>query len=102
MVLYKEEYGTETNSNEASYHKGLATTIASMGQYTSSNMTNELTSVGDTTITAIINANGTLESYQVVSPYSMRMRSPVNGIAGIDSFGMLIGGNLTSVYTFKR
>lgn len=102
MVLYKEEYGTETNLDEAHYHKGFATTIASLGQFSTGNLENELTTVGDTTITAVINSNGTLDSYQVASPYTMKMKSPVNGIAGITSFGMQIKGNLTSAYIFKR
>lgn len=102
MVLYKEEYGTDTNSIEAHYHKGFATTVASLGQFSTGNIENELTTVGDTTITAIINADGTLDSYQVVSPYMMKMKSPVKGIVGINSFGMQIKGNLTSAYTFTR
>lgn len=102
VMLYKEEYGTETNLNEAPYHKGLSTTVASMGQVTSVSVTNELTTVGDTTITAVINADGTLDSYQVVSPYTMMMRSPVNGIVGIDSFGMQINGSIATLYTFTR
>jgi hypothetical protein len=103
LVLYKEEYGTETNSSEANYHRGFATTIASLGQFTSgTRIENQLTSVGDTTITAVINANGTLDSYQVSSPYTMKMKSPVNGLVGINSFGMQIKGNLTSAYTFTR
>ncbi len=102
MVLYKEEYGTETNLTEAHYHKGFATTIASLGQFSTGNIENQLTTVGDTTITAVINAQGTLDSYQVSSPYTMKIKSPVSGIAGITSFGMQIKGNLTSAYTFKR
>ena len=103
LVLYKEEYGTDTNEAEAHYHKGFATTIASLGQFTSgTRIENQLTSVGDTTITAVINANGTLDSYQVSSPYTMKMKAPVNGIVGINSFGMQIKGNLTSAYTFTR
>ena len=102
MVLYKEEYGSETNVNQAYYHNGFATTIASFNVLSSTELDNQLTSVGDTTITAVINADGTLESYQVSSPYSMKVKSPVNGIMGINSFGMQISGNVSSLYTFKR
>ena len=102
MQLYKEEYGTETNLTEAHYHKGFATTVASLGQFSTGSVENQLTSVGDTTITAVINAQGTLDSYQVSSPYTMKMKAPVSGIVGINSFGMQIKGNLTSAYTFKR
>ena len=102
MVLHKEEYGIETNISEAYYHNGFATTVASMGQFTSTDLQNEISSVGDTTITAVINANGTLDSYQVVSPYSMKMKQTVNGFGIIKSFGMLVSGNLASVYTFSR
>lgn len=102
MQLYKEEYGLETNINEAHYHKGFATTVASLGQFSTGSVQNQLTTVGDTTITAVINADGTLDSYKVSSPYTMKMRSPVNGIIGITSFGMQIKGNVSSVYTFTR
>lgn len=102
MVLYKEEYGSETNINQAYYHNGFATTIASFNVLSSTELDNQLTSVGDTTITAVINADGTLESYQVSSPYSMKVKSPVKGIMGINSFGMQISGNVSSLYTFKR
>ena len=102
MVLYKEEYGTETNLSEAHYHKGFATTVASLGQFVSTSVENQLTTVGDTTITAVINADGTLDSYLVASPYTMKMKSPVKGIVGINSFGMEIAGNVASVYKFTR
>ena len=102
MVLYKEEYGLETNVSDARYHKGFATTIASMGQLNSINFNNELSSVGETTITALVNADGTLDAYQVVSPYSMKMTTPISGFYGINSFGMLISGSLASIYTFTR
>ncbi len=102
MVLYKEEYGTETNISEAHYHKGFATTVASIGQFSTTTLENQLTTVGDTTITAVINADGTLDSYQVASPYSMKMKAPVNGIIGINNFGMQINGTVASLYTFKR
>ena len=102
MVLYKEEYGSETNVSQAFYHNGFATTVASFGSISSTDLENQLTSVGDTTITAVINADGTLDSYQVSSPYSMKVKAPVNGIMGINSFGMQVSGNVSSLYTFTR
>ena len=102
VVLYEETFGEAANITGAQYHPGLVTSIASLGYFTKDGLENEETSVGDTTITATINANGTLDSYQVSSPYSMKMRAPVEGIVGIKSFGMQISGTLSSSYTFTR
>lgn len=102
VELYEESFGSDTNVTSAFYHPGLVTTIASLGYFTRSGLENQLTSVGDTTITAIINADGTLDSYQVSSPYSMKVKSPVEGIMGITSFGMKISGSVSSAYTFTR
>ncbi len=102
VELYEETFGNETNVTDAFYHPGLVTTIASLGYFSSEGLENQLTTVGDTTITAVINADGTLDSYKVSSPYSMKMKAPVEGIAGITSFGMQISGKVTSGYTFTR
>ncbi len=102
VELYEETFGNETNVADAFYHPGLVTTIASLGYFSEDGLENQLTTVGDTTITAVINADGTLDSYKVSSPYSMRMKSPVEGISGIKSFGMEISGKVSSSYTFTR
>ncbi len=102
VTLYEESYGSETNVQQASYHNGFATTVASLGQFATGDTENQLTTVGDTTITAVVNAEGTLDSYQVSSPFSMKMKSPVNVIPAINSFGMKIIGTLSSAYKFTR
>ncbi len=102
VELYEESFGNETNVSDAFYHPGLVTSIASLGYFSGEGLENQLTTVGDTTITAVINADGTLDSYQVVSPYSMKVKAPVEGIAGITSFGMQISGSVSSSYTFTR
>lgn len=102
VELYEETFGNETNVTDAFYHPGLVTTIASLGYFSDEGLENQLTTVGDTTITAVINSDGTLDSYKVSSPYSMRMKAPVEGITGITSFGMQISGNVSSSYTFTR
>lgn len=102
VVLYEESYGSETNTDHADYHTGFATTVASLGQLTSGNTENQLTTVGDTAITAVVNADGTLDSYVVASPFTLKMKSPVEGIPAIDSFGMKIDGTVASTYKFTR
>ncbi len=102
VELYEETFGEETNVADAFYHPGLVTSIASLGYFSNDGLENQLTTVGDTTITAVINADGTLDSYQVSSPYSMKMKAPVEGIVGITSFGMQISGSVSSAYTFTR
>ena len=102
VTLYEESYGSETNVQHAFYHNGFATTVASLGQFATGDTENQLTTVGDTTITAVVNADGTLDSYQVSSPFSMKMKSPVTGLPAINSFGMKIIGTVTSAYKFTR
>lgn len=102
VVLYEETFGNETNVTDAFYHPGFVTSIASLGYFSKGGLENQLTSVGDTTITAVINADGTLDSYQVASPYSMKMKAPVEGVVGVTSFGMKISGTVSSAYTFER
>lgn len=102
VVLYEETFGEETNVTNAFYHPGFVTSIASLGYFAKDGLENQLTTVGDTTITAVINADGTLDSYQVASPYSMKMKAPVEGVVGVTSFGMKISGTASSAYTFTR
>ena len=102
VVLYEETFGIEANVADAFYHPGFVTSIASLGYFSKDGLENQLTTVGDTTITAVINADGTLDSYQVASPYSMKMKAPVEGVVGVTSFGMKISGTLSSAYTFER
>lgn len=102
VTLYEESYGTETNVDHAFYHNGFATTVASLGQFATGDTENQLTTVGDTVITAVVNADGTLDSYQVSSPFSIKMKSPVTGLPAINSFGMKIVGTVTSAYKFTR
>ena len=102
VELYEETFGNETNVANAFYHPGFVTTIASLGYFSKGELENQLTTVGDTTIIATINADGTLDSYQVASPYSMKVKAPVEGVTGIKSFGMQISGTVSSAYTFTR
>ena len=102
ITLYQESYGTETNVDHAFYHNGFATTVASLGQFATGDTENQLTTVGDTVITAVVNEDGTLDSYQVSSPFSMKMKSPVNGLPAINGFGMKIIGTVNSTYKFTR
>ena len=102
VVLYEETFGEETNVTDAFYHPGFVTSIASLGYFSNKNLENQLTTVGDTTITAVINADGTLDSYQVASPYSMKLKAPVEGVVGVTSFGMKISGTVSSAYIFER
>ncbi len=102
VELYEETFGNETNVSNAFYHPGFVTTIASLGYFSDGDLENQLTTVGDTTIMAVINADGTLDSYQVTSPYSMKMKTGVDGVSGIKSFGMQIKGTVSSGYTFTR
>ncbi len=61
-------------------------------------MSNELTSVGKSTIKAVINEKGTLNSFEAYAPYTMRMGT------GIDdsSISMEMIGYSKLNYTFTR
>ncbi|MBO7319142.1 MAG: fibronectin type III domain-containing protein, partial [Clostridia bacterium] len=57
VELYEETFGNETNVNDAFYHPGLVTTIASLGYFSNGELENQLTTVGDTTIIAVVNSD---------------------------------------------
>ncbi len=98
ITLKKESYGTETKKTEAYYHPGFVTTVANLGMGTDDTMYNQLTTVGDTTITAVINAKGTLDSFVVKSPYTLKMGADAEG----KSFSMGMTGYTNIDYTFTR
>lgn len=98
LTLKKESYGSETKKTEAYYHPGLVTTIANLGMGSDDTMQNQLTTVGDTTITAVINAKGTLDKFVVKSPYSLKMGADADGT----SFSMGMTGYTNIDYAFSR
>ena len=85
------------------YHPCFTTTVASLGYLSGSdqNLENELATVGDTVITATVNADGTLDDYTINSPYTMKIKYKVNNLM-VNSFGMYMTGNIISEYSFTR
>ena len=98
LTLKKEAYGSETKKTEAYYHPGLITTVANLGMGSDDTMQNQLTTVGETTITAVINAKGTLDKFAVNSPYTLKMGAEADGT----SFSMGMTGYTNIDYTFTR
>lgn len=101
--IKKETFGATLSKKQAYYHPGLITTIADMGGFDGM-MSNDNTSVGVTTITAVIGTNGMLESYKSESPYSMNLYADL----GVDkkgnsmSIGLELNGNSKLEYKFVR
>lgn len=103
LTLKQEKFGTSVGKTVPLYHPCFTTTVASLGYLTGSDakMENELSTVGDTVITATVNANGTLDDYTINSPYTMKINYKVDNVL-VNSFGMYIGGNVISDFKFTR
>ena len=103
VVIKQESFGKATGRVEPLYHPCFTTTVASLGYLSGGdvNLENQLSTVGNTLITATVNADGTLDDYTVNSPYTMRINYIVNTLL-VKSFGMYITGNIISDYKFTR
>ncbi len=103
LTLKKESFGTSVGKTAPLYHPCFTTTVASLSYLSgnSSELENELSTVGNTVITATVNADGTLDSYTINSPYTMKIKYDVNNVL-VDSFGMYLTGNVVSSYKFTR
>lgn len=98
-TLKQEKFGTSVNKAASLYHPGLVSTIDSGSLSSSANSVNELTTVGATTITAVINTDGTLNSLTVKSPFETKFfESAGEGL----SLGMEMSGSTNTSYTFTR
>lgn len=103
ITLKQEKFGTSVGRTNPLYHPCFTTTVASLGYLSGSdqNLENELATVGDTVITATVNADGTLDDYTINSPYTMKIKYKVNNLM-VNSFGMYMTGNIISEYSFTR
>lgn len=103
ITLKQEKFGTSMGKTVPVYHPCFTTTVASLGYLTGSdaNLENELSTVGDTVITATVNPDGTLDDYTVNSPYTMKIKYKVNNVL-VSSFGMYMSGNIIADFKFTR
>lgn len=103
LTLKKEKFGTSMGNTVPLYHPCFTTTVASLGYLTGSDasLENELSTVGDTVITATVNPDGTLDDYTINSPYTMKIKYKVDNVL-VDSFGMYLTGNIISDFKFTR
>lgn len=101
--IKQEVFGGDLDKKQAYYHPGLITTIADMGGFEGM-MTNERTSVGPSTITAVIGADGLLKSYSSTSPYNMNMYADLgkDSKGNTIAIGLSLDGNSKLKYTFVR
>ena len=93
------------NSSKTPVHEGLvegfADAIDSMGDMDSSSYIKS----GDTTVKAVINADGTLDSIDTVSPFEFKMGMAVNESLGsfdIKRIEMVLSGTASYKYTLSR
>ncbi len=100
-TLKQEKYGTSTKKNQAYYHPGFSSTFDAFNFAEGDGVENRLSTLGATKITASINADGTLRSLQIVSPFSTSIvTSPLK-----DSdlaIGMKTTGTTNIKYVFTR
>ncbi len=93
--LKKEEFGKETGKDSTIYHYGFVSDISGLD---GDDLYHSKSSVGATTITAIISEDGLLNSYVIESPYVMSMSGDMEGI----SMNMVSHGDYNVTYTFTR
>lgn len=103
LTLKQEKFGTSVGKTVPLYHPCFTTTVASLGYLTGDDkdLENELSTVGDTVITATVNPDGTLEDYTINSPYTMKIKYKVDNFL-VNSFGMKLSGNIISDFKFTR
>lgn len=102
IMLKQESFGTSVNKTSPYYHPCFATTLASLSSLQNGEMENELSTIGETKINAVVNADGTLDSYHISSPFTIKMMATINEGAIIEKFGMKMKGNIASEYIFTR
>ena len=99
--LKQEKYGTSTKKDQAYYHPGFSSTFDAFNFAEGDGVENRLSTLGATKITASINADGTLKSLQLDSPFTTTIvTSPLK-----DSnlaIGMKTTGTTNIKYSFAR
>ena len=97
-VVIKQE--TLKNSTNSLYHKGIFESVGSIVSSVGSGAEVDSATVGSTTINATINADGTLKTYTVNSPFDANLTMKFSGVLG--SISMHIKGNGKASYTFSK
>ncbi len=98
--LKKESFGTKTKNEKTLYHCGFISDISQVGM---ADLYHTNSSVGATTITAVIDADGLLVSYAAKSPYTMDMEGTMSTDDGTETeMGMKSVGNYDVSYKFTR
>lgn len=96
VSLKKEEQTEKTN---ALYHPGFLDSITESLTDLSEEGATATATVGASTISGTVNANGTLDSLTVSSPFSINMSMTVSGKMTIS---FVISGTVNNSYTFTR
>jgi len=96
-TLKQEKFGTTTNQPDAKYHHGFLSVYNALG-FSGADVNNEITTLGATTITAYIDAEGRVYNYKVTSPFSTKFIAT----SGADeAVGMKMSGTTTLSYKFS-
>ncbi len=98
-TLKQEKFGVSAGQTTSLYHPGFVSTIEGGSLSGSDNSVNDLSSVGATTIVAVINTDGTLDSLAIKSPFTTKFYEKVGETL---SLGMQMNGTTASTYTFTR
>lgn len=94
VTLKQERFGTTTNQADAKYHHGFLSVYDALG-FSGDDVNNELTTLGATTITAYIDAEGRLYNYKVTSPFTTKFAANSGADAAL---GMKMSGTTTLQY----
>ena len=94
VTLKQERFGTTTNQADAKYHHGFLSVYDALG-FSGEDVNNELTTLGATTITAYIDAEGRLYNYKVTSPFTTKFAANSGADAAL---GMKMSGTTTLQY----
>lgn len=94
-TLKQEKFGSTTTKDEAYYHPGFVSIYDALG-FAGEGVDNNLTSLGDTKITAYIDAEGRIYNYSFTSPFSTKFMAEGGADGGV---GMKMSGTTTMKYT---
>lgn len=100
-TLKAESYGTSTKKTEAYYHPGFSSTFEAFDLSGGNELSNKLTKLGATTLTAYIDTEGRIYSYRINSPFATTFSATTSSDGGL-SIDMTMSGSANISYTFSR
>lgn len=103
LVLKQEQFGVNSKpkKDQAYYHPGFASTFDAFNFTGGDGVNNQLTKLGDTTIEAMVNTDGTLNAYKITYPFSITFVASATEGSNV-SIGISMTGTTVTRYDFVR